>query len=481
MDTVSNNDDRARIPNLMRIGEIPSDMQMDYDTIPEDPVVNTQSFTRFVLSNRGFLDSNSKVIVSVSANASATINALATLPAGIGAHALVDRVALRIGTTVVSEITDYQSWMSYKSTFIDNQINLERETYLTSRIMNHELLYTNDHGGEGSDVSASTYGISTKMEYTASANGTGGDLVPQQELRNVNSAEFSLSVADLVPWLRQNNLPLYMFGDTQIALEIHWTDRLSPGRMCLDGNSTATDQRFDIDTTVTQFYANYIFYPGDIMEQFAEQNKSMQWTYTDYRMNKRSFLGSALEDQQLIRIGGNGRIVNKVVSMLEHASGGGIPVGDRRMLNRYSSVYPLTIGNNQQVMTTNAIINNLRLYPIDRSSPAIHFHDVIKTEDNVPQVTREEYNRGGQGAEQGITTDKPYNSYIQSGEDEGLNGQFFFVGYRLNQNARVNENGITLQVQYGDLTAADQYIHRAYIEIVSTATLENGKFRTDLA
>ena len=52
MDIVSSNDDRGRIPNLMKIGEIPSDMQMDYDTIPEDPVVNTQSFARFVMSNR---------------------------------------------------------------------------------------------------------------------------------------------------------------------------------------------------------------------------------------------------------------------------------------------------------------------------------------------------------------------------------------------------------------------------------------------
>lgn len=480
MDIVSS-DDRGRIPNLMKIGEIPSDMQMDYDTIPEDPVVNTQSFTRFVMSNRGFLDSNSKVIVSVSANASATINALSTLPAGIGAHCLVDRCALRIGTTVVSELTDYQSWLSYKSTFIDNQINLERETYLTSRIINHEMLYKDDNDGEQSDVSASMYGLSTKMEYTMAADGVTGDLVAQEELRNVNAAEFSLSVADLVPWLRQNNLPLYMFGDTQIALEIHWTDRLTPGRMSLPGNITTADMRFDIDTSVTQFYANYIYYPGAIMEQFAEQNKRMDWTYTDYRMNKRSFLGSALEQQQLIRIGGNGRIVNKVVSMVEHESGAGIPVGDQRLLNRYSSVYPLTIGSNQQVMTTNAIINNLRLYPIDRSSPSIHFHDVIKTEDNVPQVSREEYNRGGDAVDAGITSDRTYNLYAQSDADEGLSGQFFFVGYRLNQNARVNENGITLQVQYGDLTAGDQYIHRAYIEIVSTATLDNGKFRTDLA
>mgnify|MGYP003649343155 CR=1 FL=1 len=475
MDTV---DERSKIPNLMRIGEIPSDMQMDYDTIPEDPVVNTQTFTRFVLSNRGFLDSNSKVIVGVSANASATVNALATLPAGVGAHALVDRVALRIGTTVVSEITDYQSWMGYKSTFIDNEINLERETYLTSRIMNHEMLYKDNEDGLQSDVSASQYGISTNNEYIMDSNGQTGNLVPQVELRNVNSAEFSLSVADLVPWLRFNNLPLYMFGDTQVSLEIHWTDRLAAGRMSLSGAvGVGTGQSFDIDTSLTQFYANYIFYPGEIMEQFQEQNRRMDWSYTDYRMNKRSFVGSDLEQQQLIRIGGNGRIVNKVVSMVEHQTGALIPDGDKRMLNNYTSVAPLDVGNNTQVMTTNAIVNNMRLYPIDRSSPSIHYHDVIATEGNVPQITRAEYSRGGQG----ITTVRTYNEYTQSDVDDGLDGQFFYIGYRLNQNARVNENGITLQIQYGDLTAADTYIHRAYIEIVANATLENGKFSTGLA
>ena len=41
---MSNDDQRSRIPNLMKIGEIPTDLQVDYDTVPEDPVVNLKSW-----------------------------------------------------------------------------------------------------------------------------------------------------------------------------------------------------------------------------------------------------------------------------------------------------------------------------------------------------------------------------------------------------------------------------------------------------
>ena len=470
-------DERGRIPNLMRIGSIPDDITMDYDTAVLDPVVNSQTFTRFVFNNSGFLNSFSKLVVSVEKNACQTTSNLSTLPVGVGAHGLIERVSLRIGTEIVSEIVDYQSWLGYKSMFIDNEINLERETYLTSRIMNHEMLYKDDDNGESSDVSASTYGLSTKMEYTIAANGTDGNLIPQPELRNTNFSEFSLSLADLVPWLRFNQIPLYMFGSTQIALEIYWTPEAGGNRMVL-GDGVDTGAIFSIDTTKTQFYADYIFYPGEIMSQFAEQNKEMNWTFTDYRLNKRSFLGADLEIQQQIRIGGAGRLVNKVVSMVERQAVG--TGADGQMLNKYSSVAPLPIANNEQLFTTNLLYNNHRLYPIDRSNPAVHFHDVIQTEQNIPQVTRGEYSGGGK-TKGGLTGDKTYNDYVQVDETTGIGSLFFYIGYRLNRNERINENGIILQVQYGNLTGTDTYIHRSYVELVKTAALINGQFSTALA
>ena len=140
-------DERSKIPNLMKIGAITTDMQMDYDTYILDPVVHNDNFCRFVLNNRGFLNSFSRIQLSVSENSDATINTVSSLPAGVGIYSLIDRVSLRIGTEIVSEMVDFNHWMGYKSMFIDNDINLERETYLTSRIMALGLIYKSDDAG----------------------------------------------------------------------------------------------------------------------------------------------------------------------------------------------------------------------------------------------------------------------------------------------------------------------------------------------
>ena len=155
-------DERSRIPNLMKIGAITTDMQMDYDTFILDPVVNTDTFSRFVLNNRGFLNSFSRIQLSVKKNASDPISDGSSLPAGVGIYSLIDRVSLRIGTEIVSEMVDFNHFMGYKSMFIDNDINLERETYLTSRITSLGLRYKEDGGGDESNVNASGYAVKTK-------------------------------------------------------------------------------------------------------------------------------------------------------------------------------------------------------------------------------------------------------------------------------------------------------------------------------
>ena len=164
-------DERSKIPNLMKIGAITTDMTMDYDTHILDPVVNSDTFCRFVLSNKGFLNSFSRIQLSVSEHSDATINSVSSLPAGVGIYSLIDRVSLRIGTEIVSELTDFNHWMGYKSMFIDNDINLERETYLTSRIMALGLRYKEDDGGEESNVNASGDALKTNREYDMADDG----------------------------------------------------------------------------------------------------------------------------------------------------------------------------------------------------------------------------------------------------------------------------------------------------------------------
>ena len=477
-------DERSKIPNLMNIGSITSDMNMDYDTTVLDPVVNNQSFCRFVLDNRGFLNSFSRIQLAMEKTAlSDAISSTTSFPAGVGVYSLIDRVALRIGTETVSEITDFQHWMAYKSMFIDNDINLERETYLTSRIMSHQLIYKGDDSGKQSNVNASGYGLGTKNEYLLNDDGVDGTLAIQEELQNKNFSEFSVSMADLVPWLRFNQLPLYMFGSTQISLEIHFTPLLSLNRQigANVGGPLSERQAWKIDTTKTQFIADYIFYDNDLMARFASENADMNWTYTDYRLAKRSFTHTALASQQIVPIGGAGRLVNKVIGGLEFE----FDQPDLSMLNTFQATCPGISGINNQVFTTNLVYNNNRLYPVDRTSPSVHFHDLVATEQNVPQITRQEYDRGGSlvagSGVAGLIGGFDYNSATQSSAGgQGLEGTMFWQGYRLNRNERVDSKGIEMQIQYGGLDAG-QYISRHYLELVRTANLRNGMFSTALA
>ena len=64
---------------------------------------------------------------------------------------------------------------------------------------------------------------------------------------------------------------------------------------------------------------------------------------------------------------------------------------------------------------------------------------------------------------------------------EGLLGQFFWQGFRLNRNERVDSNGIQLELNYGNLPNGETFVHRSWLELVKTARLQNGVFSTELA
>jgi hypothetical protein len=473
-------DERSRIPNLMKIGSITTDMQMDYDTFILDPVVNTDTFCRFVLNNRGFLNSFSRIQFSVKANSDATISDGSSLPAGVGIYSLIDRVSLRIGTEIVSEMVDFNHWMGYKSMFIDNDINLERETYLTSRITALGLRYTEDTGGDESNFNASGYAVKTNKEYDVSADGDDGDLGIQEELQNTNTAEFSVSVADLIPWLRFNQLPLYQFRD-QVSIEIHFSPDANNNRMIVP--ATKAGASFEIDGTKTKFIYDTIYYDGDLMARFAAENNDMNWTYTDYRLNKRSFTTAQLETLQVVNIGGAGRICNKVICGLEWEFAN----PDESILNRFIATSPTVSGVQGQLLTSNLIYNNNRLYPVDRTSPSVHFHDLISTEQNVPHVSQQMYsesadiNDTGDANDVGTLDQFTYNDKDPNSTSLGLLGNFFWQGFRLNRNERIDSKGIELEINYGNLPAGETFIHRSWLELVKTARLLNGVFSTELA
>jgi hypothetical protein len=453
-------DEETRLPNLMDIGQIPSDLSMDMDTEVLDPVVNNQNFCRFVLSNKGFLHSFSKITLCVS-NAGKN-----TFPIGIGVNSLVQRCALRIGTTIVAECDDWNAWMGYKSMFIDNDINYERETYTTSRILAHDFQYKNNLNNVD-DVNASAIGLKIYNEPLVNALGTAGNTNAVKEIVTENAPVFSVALADLFPFLRFNQLPLFMI-EQQVSIELHFKPTASLGRCVANlDDGLATGQQFDMDLTQTKFIADYIYYDNSMMDTWASQNRVLNWTYNDYRLNKRTLTRAQLELDNVIDVGGAGRICNKLITSLEFNSA----TPDVEILSNYHSTAPDVINDNNQQFITNLTYNDQRLYPIDRSHPALHFHDVIQAEQNVPHVCRQEYNKQG-GA---LTSTYTYMGYDLGSSTVGLNGKYHYICYRLNRNERVNSRGIQLELRYTGI-GVGTYTHRTWLELVKEAKLENGKF-----
>jgi hypothetical protein len=501
MDNMNNqvSDERGRIPDLIKIGSIPSDLQVEVDTDVLDPVVANDKFCRFVLSNKGFLHSFSKIVLAVnSAGAEQT-----GFPANVGIHSLIERCALKIGTKTIAEIEDFAHWMSYKSMFIENDINHYRETFITNRVMAHEFNYTVrdiDGGIAQNDTEAQNLYIKGQREpqFSASFIYDSANAVADAEIANVallkqlelngktnNEPEFSISVADLFPFLRFNQLPLYMI-DQQVSIELHFTANGAKNLRTVVPETAITDSSQTILTSALQFVADYIYYDGDLMEQYRNANKMMTWSYIDYRLNKRTIPRANLGQKTIINVGGAGRVVSKCICGLADDS---TPDPDVSNMNIYSAKIgdATNASNNNQPMITNLRYNDNYLYPLDRENPAVHFNDVIQGEGNVPHVNRMEYSGEGLGFVNmlaGNTAgDIRYQDQPAGDPVFGVANNFFWNVYRLNRNERINSRGIEIEVNYSDSVAFDDrpHTHRTYLEIMRSATLNDGFFELDYA
>lgn len=479
MESQSFVDERGRIPNILKIGEIPTDSEtIDYDTEVLDPVINGggsagSNFVRFVIPNKGILHSFSKITLGISSGTGA-----GALPANIGVHSLVQRATLRIGTSIIAEIDDFSYYMAYKSVFIHNPINMERETYTTSRIINNDIFYDNTATSE-SNINASGYALSTTVQYEVEANGIDAELLVQRELKTGAGSVFAISIADLFPMLREHQLPLYLIND-QVSIELHLTTLDSKKRAVFNAEEGENTNSFDytLDETQTKFIADYLYYTdGDVMNRFAAQNVNnpIEFDYPDFRLNKRTLTQAQAQTSSTIDIGGAGRFVRKVITSIEGAIAAG---PDSSITNTYNSYSPTVNNGNNAVFETNLIYNDSRLYPINRKLPSVHYSDLMRTEMNIPNVSKAMFSKEGEDG--GFVHRVGYLGRTQGGSLDGLLGRFFYIAYDVGAgNQRVNSRGIQLELNYNQMIATT-FTHRAWVELLKVATLKNGVFTTML-
>ena len=200
----------------------------------------------------------------------------------------------QLGQTTIAEIQDFGSYSAYRTIFNDTDTNLERETYLTSRGLCYEFNYLNGSGAKYSNVNASNYYVKTRrtidtiddIDKLYAGDGE-GNVLPIDELETTAESEFRIQLSQLFPFLQTNQLPLFMI-DQQVSIELFFKSASSKQRIIENSDSGAST--IAIDTTTLKLIADYIYYDGDIMEQYKNANRVMSFNYVDYRLNKRTLV-----------------------------------------------------------------------------------------------------------------------------------------------------------------------------------------------
>ena len=487
----------SQIPDLVKIGSVATDTAINVQTDILDPVIFSEREARFVLDNKGILHSNSRITFSTDGLAkSDALGGRAFFPANIGVHSLIQRAALRVGTKTISEIEDFSFFSAYETAFLPPDAIKEREQVMSGRFMSiAPSLQNPGFKFANASNSASISESVTEAKSIQVDNGKDPTLVSaittlaKPVLNSViasptrvvwdyqiegNKPTFSILLADLFPFLKMNQLPLYMMTE-QVSIHLTFT----PQKTAAESQRLSATSGDGLDNECTlvrsdcQMVADYIYYPQDMMEQYRQANSQMTFSYVDYQFVKRTVQPTEYSGGLIQNLGGAGRIVNKVFV------GTQVTADDQQsLLNDYIAEGPAVSATTVGTVTTNLKYNDNFLYPIDVSNNARHFHNLFSSEGRMPYISRDLYRGEGLLATNNTTTPGAME-FEDYPADTNLRQKFFYTSYRLNKGERVNSRGIELYDTR--VTMAGAGTMRAYLQVVKVASLRDGIFETVFA
>lgn len=447
------------IPNLISLSQIPSQMLQSIETDLLEPVVfnqgtaTTDGFCRFTLQNKGFLHSHSKLFMSVEAGTD--VNSGFFNPhTGVGQ--LVKKAVLKVGNKTLNEVSEWNALFGAKSTLIKNENNVEREFYTTGRFMNHGARYN-----ANSDVLASTYGLDNGYEYNDNA-GTPELSVPlwaeMDTAHKTLSPTFSIDLSDLFPFLKVNQLPLYMINEP-INIELTFFPTVGQ-RIQIDGSDTTGSESL-IRRADLKFCADYVFYgASDEMERFANANKDMSFSFVDYRLVETSLANTTLASGVIRNLGMANRMVPRLITALVNGASTEtdiLPASSNALSTALTAGVP---GN----IKYNVRYNDRYEFSTDVSNVARLF-SILTDAEGVPFVTREEFSN----EKEIITTDQLQGRVQRT----GLQGNFMYLGTKLT-GGRVGNRGVEIDISGGFPATVSSM--RNFMEYVRVARLSDGLF-----
>jgi len=455
------------IPDLLRIGQIPSNQNANIDTDILEPINFSETHIRYQLVNKGFLNPYSRLTFGLeNISASSASNERSFLPLQVGVGSVIKSVTLKIGSQTIQSVQDFSSYFAYKSMFINNEINKEREAYFSGRQIAHQQFYEETQGGTNDKDVCTTLALDNGKDFFVRTPSLDSDLVAHPFQIINNKPVFSITLEELIPMFKNTAFPLYLLNsDMPVQIELELQSSTDGSRVSMNGCGTSNHLvDFTLNRNECRMIADYTTYDSELMNSYREANKTLNWTYMDYQLTKLTINNASDIVQDIIRnVGGAGRMIPRMFVAVEKDDG----TPYRNLLNKYSSTANANSGASYGVLTTNIKKNDRFLFPIDRTNDALHYHSVTDTEGMTPFILRDEY--AGQG--QRLAT----ANYEENEMKSNLQGKFFYQAYKMPDNNRVNSRGLELHNNFNKLPVGT-YTLRCYIEAIKVATLKDGNF-----
>jgi len=450
------------IPNFIKLEQIPVNYIQKVESDLLEPVVfsdgtaTTDGFARFTLQPKGFLHSNSKIFISLEPSAT---NTNMFLPPQVGIGQVIKKAVLKVGNKTLNELDSWGGLHAVKSSLIANEVNVEREMFMTGRWNSTGFAYDDN-------VNASGITLETGMEPEID-----NDLVElpnwfkhdgSSAAKRAECPSFSIDLSDLFPFLKVNQLPLYMI-DEAVNIELHFQPqdlyRLQAG------TGDAGGVAVNVNRNELKFCADYIFYgAGDEMERYRQANQDMSFSFVDYRLIERTINPTQLTSGIIQNLGMANRVVTRIITVLPPDS---TTNNEITLMGQYQALAPsvvVTTGAQAAQTRYNVRYNDRFEFTADIDNPA-RLMSVFTESEGVPFVTRQAFSN--QGTITGGYTDTfNLDRYPQN----EMNGASFFLGTKLT-NGRVGQRGIEVHLTS---TVSGVDLFRSYCEYMRVARLSGG-------
>ncbi len=259
------------LPDVLNVKPMATIDTMNIDTNILDPIVINSGFARFVLERKGILDAGSTF--SITAHPVAAGDDKCHLPVKTGAHALIKRAVLKVGTKVLAHSDDYAYYQTVRRAFKTNEEKAQKDLVKVGSL---DVMCPDNQG-------LGLYQMKD-LNYTADATG----LAPQAvRLRTAEASGpvFQIKLSDLFPMMRNMMLPLYLI-DQQVSVELTFNQQANgtQGLTAVFEDGYGGDTSVSIGQSNVKFLADYLTYQDERMDATAKMvmsDKGLSLPYED--------------------------------------------------------------------------------------------------------------------------------------------------------------------------------------------------------